>query len=236
MSKYTEEQLDFILSLDEWEVHFIKELNDKLPTLKYIGGYTGSENKVVLQCKKCGETFTRTATIIRKPHYEVFTCNGCEAVERKERLKEKHRRKQIKKLIDEYNKNRNNEIKIIYKKFKTNTIAIRKCRECGNDIYVSNTRQKLCNTCAIKHNKKSHSNKPLRELYKRDKGICYICGSKCDYEDYTYRGNIFIAGNNYPSIDHVIPLCKGGKDDWSNIKLAHRICNSIKSAKDRKKG
>lgn len=77
-----------------------------------------------------------------------------------------------------------------------------------------------------------HSNKSLKELYKRDKGICYICGNKCDYEDYTYRGNTFIAGNYYPSIDHVIPISKGGTDDWNNLKLAHRLCNSIKSDKE----
>ena len=47
--------------------------------------------------------------------------------------------------------------------------------------------------------------------------------------EYTIRGNKFIAGNYYPSIDHVIPLSKGGIDTWNNVRLSHRICNSLKS-------
>lgn len=41
-------------------------------------------------------------------------------------------------------------------------------------------------------------------------------------------GDTFIAGNMYPSIDHVRPLSRGGLHEWGNVKLAHRICNSIK--------
>ena len=41
-------------------------------------------------------------------------------------------------------------------------------------------------------------------------------------------GDTFIADNMYPSIDHVKLLARGGLHEWSNVKLAHRICNSIK--------
>ena len=58
-----------------------------------------------------------------------------------------------------------------------------------------------------------------------------ICGRPCDYEDYTVDGDIFIAGNWYPSIDHVIPVSKGGRHSWDNVKLAHRLCNTVKSNK-----
>lgn len=52
-----------------------------------------------------------------------------------------------------------------------------------------------------------------------------------DSEDYTVDGDVFIAGNWYPSIDHVIPISKGGRHSWDNVKLAHRLCNSVKSNK-----
>jgi len=45
-------------------------------------------------------------------------------------------------------------------------------------------------------------------------------------------GDTFIAGNMYPSIDHVVPLSRGGLHEWGNVKLAHRICNSIKKDND----
>jgi len=32
----------------------------------------------------------------------------------------------------------------------------------------------------------------------------------------------------YPSIEHVIPIAKGGKHTWDNVKLAHRKCNMEK--------
>ena len=43
-----------------------------------------------------------------------------------------------------------------------------------------------------------------------------------------YINNRFICGNNYPTIDHVIPLAKGGMHSWDNVRLAHHNCNSIK--------
>lgn len=68
-------------------------------------------------------------------------------------------------------------------------------------------------------------------LYRRDNGICYLCGKRCDYEDYTVIDGNFIAGDWYPSVDHVIPLAKGGEHSWNNVMLAHRLCNSKKSDK-----
>lgn len=68
-------------------------------------------------------------------------------------------------------------------------------------------------------------------LFKRDAGVCYLCGRRCNAEDYVMNGETFIAGDWYPSIDHVIPLAKGGKHSWDNVRLAHRRCNSLKSDK-----
>ena len=72
----------------------------------------------------------------------------------------------------------------------------------------------------------------LDKLYSRDKGICYICGEKCDFKDYEERNGHFIAGSNYPSIDHIIPIARGGKHAWDNVKLAHHKCNTNKRDND----
>ena len=76
----------------------------------------------------------------------------------------------------------------------------------------------------------------LRELYERDEGICWLCGELCDYNDKEYRvsesGHGYLAtGPNYPSVDHIVPLSKGGTHTWSNVKLAHKRCNSKKCDK-----
>ncbi len=80
----------------------------------------------------------------------------------------------------------------------------------------------------------SHDEISLTELYRRDAGICYLCGGKCDYRDRIIAkdGKTVICGNLYPSIDHVVPLSRGGTHTWGNVALAHRMCNSVKSIKE----
>lgn len=67
----------------------------------------------------------------------------------------------------------------------------------------------------------------LKELIKRDKGICKICGEPTDSDDIT-GGHI---GRLYPTLDHIIPLSKGGTHTWNNVQLAHMACNAGKCDK-----
>ena len=66
----------------------------------------------------------------------------------------------------------------------------------------------------------------LPKLYKRDNGICQICGMVCVYSGDGRKEQL------YPSIDHIIPMnndpLKQGGHTWKNDQLAHRICNSNK--------
>lgn len=215
--------------LKDREKHFIKRLNDKFPSFEYVCGYEHSDKPVLLRCKICGYEFERLAQVVR--HNKKLTCFHCEEVHRDNKRVEhqiiKNLLRQQKDYLKELNK-KNNEISEMMKWLKQNTYYINKCKFCNEDIYSKYRTKIICDKCSRKHKIRNHSYKPLKELYKRDKGICYLCGNKCDYEDYTYKGNTFIAGNYYPSIDHVIPISKGGTDDWNNIKLAHRICNSLK--------
>lgn len=120
-----------------------------------------------------------------------------------------------------------------------------KCIECGGIFKGTSLHQKLCSTeCGrVRRNKQQRLCKDkrinddnnidkdisLETLYKRDRGICYICGGKCDFGDHTQINGHFTAGPNYPSIDHIIPIARGGMHAWDNVKLAHHHCNSMKS-------
>ena len=66
---------------------------------------------------------------------------------------------------------------------------------------------------------------------KRFRGVCAICGEPCDYCDHEERDGFFIAGDNYPSVDHIVPLAKGGLHSWDNVQLAHFKCNTLKGAR-----
>jgi 5-methylcytosine-specific restriction endonuclease McrA len=69
----------------------------------------------------------------------------------------------------------------------------------------------------------------VKALYERDKGICYLCGKPCDFNDIDKERNA--VGRNYPSIDHIFPVVRGGKHAWDNVKLAHVGCNAAKRDK-----
>jgi len=67
----------------------------------------------------------------------------------------------------------------------------------------------------------------LKECVKRFNGICQICGEPVDSYD--------IKGGHirrlYPTVDHIIPLSRGGSHTWENVQLAHMSCNAGKCAK-----
>jgi len=67
------------------------------------------------------------------------------------------------------------------------------------------------------------------DLFKRNNGTCYLCGKQCLKNDYTIVDGSFIAGDRYPTIDHIVPLSKGGKHEWNNVGLACMKCNRKKS-------
>ena len=64
------------------------------------------------------------------------------------------------------------------------------------------------------------------KLIERDGLICYLCGKTLDFNDRRW-GNL---GPDYPTIDHVIPLAKGGRHSWENVRLCCGLCNTTKSA------
>ena len=65
----------------------------------------------------------------------------------------------------------------------------------------------------------------LKKLVLRDGLKCQICGGMCDWSDHSWTG---YSGPTYPSMDHKIPLAKGGGHVWENVQVAHLICNSEK--------
>lgn len=64
----------------------------------------------------------------------------------------------------------------------------------------------------------------LEKLRERDNDICQICGGVVDDKDIKDRH----IRKKYPTLDHIIPLSKGGAHSWDNIQLAHMSCNAGK--------
>jgi 5-methylcytosine-specific restriction endonuclease McrA len=54
-------------------------------------------------------------------------------------------------------------------------------------------------------------------IYVRDGGLCGICGEPVAPEEVT--------------LDHVVPLARGGPHAPTNVQIAHHLCNCTKGAR-----
>ena len=119
--------------------------------------------------------------------------------------------------------------KICGKQFKSNQKDRKTCGGECSQIYAKEMKaawadRRIREGCLV------DKNITLKRLYKRDSGICYLCGGLCDWNDKSIgKKSVMICGDKYPTIDHVIPLAKGGLHSWENVKLAHWRCNINKS-------
>lgn len=183
------------------------------------------------KAKYCSEDCRKEATKRRQKkwradhpdyHKEYFR----EHPEALERFKERH---------PDYERDR-------WRKIRSNEEHTKQCVVCGKTFTTWRSAKITC-SAECKHEMEASrlrkrqlpasqivdANITLKRLYERDHGICYLCGEKCDWSDRDEKKNSI--GMLYPTIDHVIPVSKGGLHAWDNVKLAHMICNAIKQDK-----
>ena len=215
--------------------HVAEMVRTHAPGWEYVGGYTGSDGTAEIRHKTCGATMTKPVVTIR--HGKKLFCARCDELERQAKEKAaaearaKAKAERHAKAIENQRKRR---AEMALPKAK----PIVKCRVCGQWFYGKSKTSCICSDeCRRKAENHRYTLKKdarrrkaqtketktitLQKLFKRDGGICWICGKPCDI---TAHYN----ANNYPSVDHLLPISKGGKDEWSNIKLAHRICNTLR--------
>ena len=92
------------------------------------------------------------------------------------------------------------------------------------EIYKINKAQNFYDDIALNdiiHNNQSKNKRVKlksnirKAVYKRTEGHCALCGKFVDYDDYT--------------IDHIVPLSKGGTNDIDNLQCTCKTCNNIKT-------
>jgi 5-methylcytosine-specific restriction endonuclease McrA len=209
-------------------------VKERYPDFEYVDGYTGCESRIRIRCLKCGSVVEKNAQMLRKE--KNVTCTECRRIAKKK----------AKILLREQKHIENEETKRAAEAEKQNRLW-RVCLYCGEEfkgerankkycslehMYKANYRRKeLSKRKRLKDNGKIDYSITIQKLIKRDRGICSLCGKKVNMKDYTVCGDVFTAGNYYPSIDHTIAIANGGMHTWDNVRLAHRLCNSIKSDK-----
>jgi 5-methylcytosine-specific restriction endonuclease McrA len=89
-------------------------------------------------------------------------------------------------------------------------------------------RRRRVSSNAAKHERRAREEAKIErfdplEVYKRDGWLCGICGAEVDPA-------VLHPDPMSASLDHVVPLSKGGDHTRENSVLAHLICNIRKSA------
>lgn len=228
----------------EREKRFAKQFESFHPGFRYHSDYNGSEGTFKMQCKKCGHIQERASQIARPKNKNVtIKCGNCLVIA-KEREAELER---LIRRVDQGSRRYDAWVKEETEKLlREAKLCSHVCDECGERFKANSMGAKYCSSgCMNKHNDRvkklrkrmrAYANGTvdkgigLGKLIKKDKGVCHICGEKVDARDYvTHDSGAFVAGPKYPSIDHVIPISKGGTHTWDNVRLAHFQCNSEKS-------
>jgi len=213
--------------------HPIERINEA-GAYDYMGGYENGESVIRLRCRECGTESDFSMVWIRHNEYKP-PCKICREKQRAEHKLELARKREHQKNAEKEERDRTRRLRIQFVQTE-----MKVCRNCGGLFFGSGM---YCSKrCVARYNEAQCERRrrvwasereidkdiTLDRLYKRDGGRCHICGGLCEWDDFIIKEEQKIAGNMYPSIDHVKPLARGGAHKWDNVKLAHRICNSLK--------
>lgn len=210
---------------------------------------------IVVRCRECGRTFERLAHVFRDVANGTWECdNGCPLC-RTDKQRDERKRKTEEKRAEREQREREAQMRAQHKAEQLSRkvsdqlakrLAIHVCKNCGTEFCIESTRYDSETYCSARCQRRWHdriksekrmaklkerqhdTDITLEKLFRRDGGVCYICGCTCDWSDIVEKDGTKIAGDRYPSVDHVKPVAKGGTHTWDNIRLACRACNTLK--------
>ena len=205
----------------------------------YVSGYSGADGILTIKHAECGGQFEISMAWIRNVYRNDINCPVCATLERERKAEAKKREQEVRAEERKQLSALRKAEQEAEREAKKRTV---KCEICGKSFTTYRQNVTCCSSeCSKKkanryasHKKDSRIADEKRidkdisalGLFVRDGGVCWICGGKCNPNDYVIRDGYKICGNTYPSVDHIVPVCEGGEDSWKNVRLAHRICNS----------
>lgn len=228
-------------TMGQW--HYISSVDEKIkrdhPDFDYIESRrksknSGSEHKV--KCKRCGQVSIKFK-ITRN-----FFCTHCIEDRREEKKKLK---------ADTYAKQLAMEAEkpkvckecggVFYSQYADSVYCSSYCKR-----KAKRERQKERNPEAYKQKKRKYKGYDhgkyierakkygcayeygvtRKKVIERDGRKCMICGKTCDESDKSWGS----FGPDYPTLDHIVPLSKGGAHSWDNVQCACGECNVKKGA------
>lgn len=209
------------------EQAFIKNLEQRHPDISYISGYKMQHRsdrrnlKILVKCKITDIRFYVYDSHLRKKKWKCSICNPSST--------------HLDIFPDDLWKYQllNQHIQTItffpcqycgraFEQHNKSCFCSEECRRKYKNL--SKQRKKDDRTKQAKKNGNYDKSITLAKVYKRDRGVCYICGKHLILNDDYNRLDA-------PTIEHVVPICRGGTHTWGNVRLACRACNNAKGTK-----
>lgn len=186
---------------------------------EYVSGYRNRSTPIIIRCTRCGTERSILLSTMYKYNTQCSECNS------KSRAIDSLHQLLLKRLDYVRELEKDKVCKCCGKHFHDTYKQVYCSDKCQNRYRqisrgVNHVRR------AMKHGAKYEYGITLKSVIKRFNNICQICGKPCDSSDRSYGS----SGPLYPSIDHIIPIARGGSHTWDNVQLAHVYCNSVKGA------
>lgn len=204
---------------DAW--HYISSQDNliraKHPNFLYL---ETKDKRIRLRCKKCGTVIERASSTVRRSNIQ---CDYCKEQEKNAAELLKERIKLIRFFIA-LKESKNPKVcaccgEVFFSEYLLTKYCSKKCKQ------KVKARGSGCISRAKKYGREYEHGITINSLIDKYGETCQICGKPIDTCDNTWG----MTGPLYPSIDHILPLAKGGTHTWDNVQLAHIICNSFKS-------
>lgn len=239
----------------EGEELYLKKFSDfgLTETFEYIKRDWDSDHgkKVFVKCKSCGAVFSSWAVydVFRSRQTHVLCCecgassDGVERFSKTSKADEAMRYyvkgHSVKETADRFGVTSSTINNIVKKRRLTNG---RTWREAANEYnqkrsaeaeekYRLAVSEGMADYKKIRRKHKQRAIKfgceydptvNLKSLIARDGLTCKICGGLCNQSDHGWSK---YYGPTSPTIDHILPMAKGGSHTWDNVQIAHAVCN-----------
>lgn len=224
----------------------------------YIGGYVNRDSKIKVRCLTCNAEYERSVRTVHKQGIKCQSCMQKEKQLQAKKKKQieannayvRNLEKQWLRLLNppkDYNEeiheaflDRQGICEICGKPYIVrdyvksaglkyavdNGVCSEKCKKKKKRIKDKKYRTENHRHRAKKYGVPCENGITLQKLIKRDGLICALCGKECNPNDHEWSK---YTGPTHPSIDHIIPMAKGGGHTWDNVQIACMMCNSLKS-------
>lgn len=183
-------------------------------------------------CRRCGETFNRRSRRGRPP----TVCDLCRVLESRDRANARHA---VMRGDPDYEAGRRAASRRMYEAIKADPARVEQSRAATRDWRARNPQalaeygREYRKSSAAKVAEKNRRRRArlldawdepvsVDRLYARDEGRCGVCGDPVDRA-------LAWPDKWSLTVDHILPLARGGRHSPANCQIAHAVCNSRKN-------